>query len=185
MCIQSVGESVKVSESVGYREYARRRGCSLGAVQRAVKSGRIKDGVIRDERGRPRILPDLADAEWQANTLSDREPASARAKRERGSMKKASGASAYQAAQTEVAQLRARRERLDYAVRAGNLVDARAVENTWTEILIVTRTRILGVPAKVKQRYPDVDRQLLATLDGEIRAALEQLADPQASRAGR
>ena len=51
MCSQSVSESVRVSESVGYRGDARRRGCSLGAVQPAIKAGRIRDGAFATSAG--------------------------------------------------------------------------------------------------------------------------------------
>ncbi len=48
-------------ELISQREYARRRGISHVAVQRAVKSGRISmvDG---------KIDPELADRQWRANT---------------------------------------------------------------------------------------------------------------------
>jgi hypothetical protein len=48
-------------ELIGLREYARRRGVTLGAVQKAIKSGRIRsiDG---------KIDPEVADIQWRRNT---------------------------------------------------------------------------------------------------------------------
>ena len=48
-------------ELIGLREYARRRGVTLGAVQKAIKSGRITpiEG---------RIDPEVADIQWARNT---------------------------------------------------------------------------------------------------------------------
>lgn len=51
---------------MGLREYARHCNCSPNAVSRAIESGRIT--VERDEKGRPRINPEIADAQWAVNT---------------------------------------------------------------------------------------------------------------------
>lgn len=50
-----------MSERISQREYARRRGCTLRAVQKAIESGRIAliDG---------KIDPELADRQWAART---------------------------------------------------------------------------------------------------------------------
>ncbi len=48
-------------ELIGLREYARRRGVTLGAVQKAIKSGRI-----RPIEGK--IDPEVADIQWARNT---------------------------------------------------------------------------------------------------------------------
>jgi hypothetical protein len=50
------------------RAYARRRGVSHTAVQKAVSSGRLKDSVCRDRQGQVQIDADLADREWGDNT---------------------------------------------------------------------------------------------------------------------
>lgn len=54
------------------REYAKRRGCALRAVQVAIESGRLQKSLGTELfRGSPttRIAdPDLADREWEANT---------------------------------------------------------------------------------------------------------------------
>jgi hypothetical protein len=48
--------------SMGHREYARHRGCSLRAVQKAIEAGRIR----LDAAGK--IDPAQADRDWQSNT---------------------------------------------------------------------------------------------------------------------
>ena len=53
---------------VSLREFARRRGVSLTAVQKAIESGRVT-AVRRDEHNRlVAIEADLATAQWNANT---------------------------------------------------------------------------------------------------------------------
>lgn len=51
--------------TMGYREYARHRGVSLGAVQKAIKVGRIQPVEVE---GKPKIDSDQADRDWTENT---------------------------------------------------------------------------------------------------------------------
>jgi hypothetical protein len=55
---------------ISLRAYARRRGCELGAVQKAISSGRIAKAATRDPAtGRlAGVDPDLADELWARNT---------------------------------------------------------------------------------------------------------------------
>lgn len=51
--------------TMGYREYARHRGVTLRAVQKAIEAGRIR--VIQVD-GKPKIDSDQADRDWIENT---------------------------------------------------------------------------------------------------------------------
>ena len=51
---------------MGYREYARHRGVSLGAVQKALRAGRIS---ANEEK---KIDSAVADREWDVNTDASR-----------------------------------------------------------------------------------------------------------------
>ncbi|WP_402719127.1 hypothetical protein [Janthinobacterium rivuli] len=51
---------------MGYREYARHRGVSLGAVQKALRAGRINANADK------KIDADVADREWDVNTDASR-----------------------------------------------------------------------------------------------------------------
>lgn len=55
-------------ELISIREYARRKGCSDPAVLKAIKTGRINNGCIIDEKGNKKIIPEIADAEWKSNS---------------------------------------------------------------------------------------------------------------------
>jgi hypothetical protein len=46
------------------------------AVRKAIASGRLVDSVVRDDKGRPSLDPDIALAEWKRNTNSGRGSAS-------------------------------------------------------------------------------------------------------------
>jgi hypothetical protein len=74
---------------ISLREYARHRaelglvGATPTAVWKAVKSGRLRASVARDERGQPKIAdPALADREWTAGPLISQLVALAEALRE-------------------------------------------------------------------------------------------------------
>jgi hypothetical protein len=73
--------AVKAMMGVSLRAYARMRGCSLPAVQKAIKSKRISllpDGSIDPER---------ANQEWERNTLSGTAPTRTQAASRGGSAK--------------------------------------------------------------------------------------------------
>lgn len=58
------------------RAYARHRGCTHGAVQWAIREGRLLKSVIRDAAGRPKIRSAAdADEEWLENTKYANTPA--------------------------------------------------------------------------------------------------------------
>lgn len=55
--------------AISLSAYAKRRGCSVESVSKAVRTGRLSASVVRDARNVPAIAdPDLADKEWAANT---------------------------------------------------------------------------------------------------------------------
>jgi hypothetical protein len=68
-CHQS-SSTTETTMPTSLRAYARHRGVSLAAVQGAIDAGRLRESVIRDEHGTRKIGDvELADREWQANTL--------------------------------------------------------------------------------------------------------------------
>ncbi|MGV6850210.1 MAG: hypothetical protein ACWA5A_17695 [Marinibacterium sp.] len=57
----------------------------------------------------------------------------------------------------------------------GDLLDAQAVRSRWIEYTTSLRAALLAVPARVASQM-GLDRATTATLDSEVRAALEQIA---------
>lgn len=51
-------------ERISLREYGRRIGTSDTAVRKAIKAEKIVQGVVYDDKGKPWIIPDVANAEW-------------------------------------------------------------------------------------------------------------------------
>ena len=74
------------------------------------------------------------------------------------------------AAQARRLELRAGRE-------AGELVERRVVELSWSRHIVEARNKLLSIPSRLKQRRPDLSREDLAALDGLIRECLDELAN--------
>lgn len=157
---------------ISLRSYATRRGVSVMAVSKAIKAGRLVRSVVRDERGQPKIAdPELADREWADNTRADRVPLTGPA---------AKGGEV----PPDYAESRARREaaeaglaELELAKEEGRLVVASEVEARIANDYSKVRTKLLGVPSRVRQQDPALTAAQLALIDTVIREALEDLAD--------
>jgi len=159
MCSQS-------RRGVGLREFARRHGVTLGAVQRAIRDGRLT--VARDRRGRPRI-GDAASAarEWARTTQSDRRPVNGASARQRGT---------YIATVTSLAKARLERQELENAQRRGQLVDGAAMRARMADAFLHCRTKLLAVAAKAKSRLPHLTQADVLAIDALVRETLEDLA---------
>lgn len=161
-------------------EYARLRGITHGAVRAAIKAGRLKDCIVENDKGRIRLNPEAADAEWAKNTQHHRKPSPqplvaggltadpspgddllddipnfnvSRAKRE-----------AYQA---ELA-------RLEYEEKQGTLVDAEAVKKEAFRTARLVRDAMLNIADRIAAELAaDTDAfSVHKRLTTEIRTAL-------------
>ena len=166
----STSESLASSSPspMGIRAYARRRGVTQTAVSLAVKSGRLKASVVR-VNGAPKIAdPDLADREWRdgTNAAMVRSP----------HRTDPSGITMAEACRDQKIW-QARKAELEYRQAAGELVDRRELTTRWADVCTRVRTRLMGVPGKIKARHPELSLEQVAELTAGIREALEDLAD--------
>lgn len=142
--------------------YAKRRGVSPMAVSKAVKAGRLRASVGRDGAGRPTIAdPAVADREWAANSDESKAPSKAVSFQEARTRK--------EAAQAEISEVKLRRLR-------GELVEVQSVESHLADVFTRCRTKLLGIPSRVKQQLPHLNAADVATIDRLVREALEDLA---------
>lgn len=167
---------------MGQREYARHReelglvGTTHRAVQVAIRDGRIVNALVDGK-----IDPAIADVEWSETTLEDRVPLTgptspspdddddlpgdipslkeSRARRE-----------AAEAALAEIELAETRRE----------LVPAKDVESKLVNVIAHCKTKLLGVPARARQRDPALTGQQVDLFENLIREALDDLASPEA-----
>ena len=169
---------------VGIRAYARHRGVSHTAVQKALRAGRIQaeaDGSIDPVR---------ADRAWAGNTAAAAAPPPP--PREEVRSAEVCDVRREPAAGPSFAQSRAIREayaarlaKLEYEERTGALVRTEQVKLAWFDLLRVARDRLLNIPDRLAdtlaaENEPRRVRELLAA---EIRLVLTDLAD-QAERQG-
>lgn len=188
------------------RAYARHRaerglpGTTHRAVQKAIQAGRIQvtdDGLIDSE---------LADRQWAANSseghrrnLLQEETAKAKAKPgAKAKAKAATTAPANRAPPAPAPDLpevpeaepgmslaeasalekvwKAKLAELEFEEKSGRLVSAEEVQAKWVELVTISKTKLLALPAKCKARIPRLTGAEVGIIDELIREALEELA---------
>jgi hypothetical protein len=183
---------------MGLREYARHRGDTLSAVQKAIATGRVTaDAVRRDNEGRCiGIDQERADVQWAL--LTDPVEALRNGKLRAGAMdesaqmpladapaaEKGDNAAAladtkgYLDARTREMEFRAKRSELDYLERVGTLVSADDARGVQIQIYREHRDRLEQLPARVSQRLAaETDPQRIEhALVTEIRTTLSELS---------
>ncbi len=152
------------------KAYARHRGMSFPAVQKAIASGRISTtatGLIDSE---------VADEEWKRNT---RTRATAAAERDAGEDGDVFGAAQYNKARAVREHYQARLAKLEYEQKVGSLVSRDEVKIAAFNTLRQFRDAMLNIPdrlAAMLAAETEAARcyEILAT---EIRKALNDFAD--------
>lgn len=174
--------------------YGRRRGVTAPAVLKAIRSGRLARSVVRRDDGRLLIAdPALADEEWAASRQRARPPASVPAQTSSQppaappapspptpAPAAASSAVGDNLTLTEATarerEFKAKLAEMEYHERRRSLVSSAEVEARMVDTFAKCRTRLLGVPGKVKHAIPALSRQDVAAIDRIIRESLEELA---------
>lgn len=193
------GAARPVTEPLSQRAYARRRGCAVNAVQKAIRDGRLHESIVLVDGDAKIADPELADREWDENTRQrpdytaaeqpadapatpQSEPRAAARPRQRGP-DLPDGVPVYHVSQAVRAQAAARREaaaadlaELELAERRGQLVDATAARADVQQAYSLVKTRLLAVPTLVAQRLPQLAAEVVPVVESAIREALEELA---------
>ena len=177
---------------VSLRAYAKHRGVTLKAVQKAIESGRIHTNVDG------KIDTDRADAEWARNTgpkvrrtASTSSPASPRSEQPRP--EPSAGGLDYAMARAIIANYEARLVKLDYEERIKKLVKADEVSIAAFNLFRMFRDRLLNMPDRVVGALMAEFREALRALGinvetvglekvhgiltAEVRSFLEEFAD--------
>lgn len=165
-------------EVVTITEYARQRGITHDAVRKAITAGRLKECLVQNEKGRLRLLPDVADREWQENTQHHRRP---------GPQPVAGGIFEPAADNDDLLDVpnfnvsRAKREayqaelaRLEYEEKQGTLVNAEAVKKEAFRTARLVRDAMLNIADRIAAELAaDTDSfSVHRKLTDEIRTAL-------------
>lgn len=174
---------------MGLREYARHReaknlpGGSLRAVQKAIDAGRIS--TIADDKGRPKIDPEVADIQWGRNTDPDQ---SARANPGKdisqgggqagGSQGGEREGSRYWDAKTEREEVELAKAKLQLAKEEHSLVSRDAVERAAFEAGRLLRDMVLSVPSRLASELAAMaePQAVEARMRDELRKVLDELS---------
>jgi len=176
---------------VSLREYARQRGVSLQAVQRAISTDRIS--VVTREDGKPKIDPTVANVEWEKNTKKEHRPhnlarklqkevSDARLEKSGDKPPKENLAQdepmSYNDSRTVREAYAARLVKLEYEMKVGTLVSSEDVKQEYFQILRITRDSILNIPDRISSILAaEADAaKVHQILNQELHQALEELS---------
>jgi hypothetical protein len=152
------------------------------SVQYAITSGKIQKGVVEKE-GKIFIDVDIANQEWDPRfetTRSSVIPPGQPTAIPGGDLVPGPGVEQVVAQSVSKAKregYEAEMARLKLETLQGKLVEVEEVEQRWISIASLTRTKVMGVPSKVKQRIPELTDEQYEVLDMVCREALEELAN--------
>jgi len=172
---------------MNFSEYAKHRGVTQQAVSYAVQEGRITV-TVDPKNGKRFIDSERADGEWDKNTDYARHPEkeSAKERRENGAEKVESvpGAGSRTGNTptiTESKQIKeaflARIAKLEYERMSGKVVPLDEMNREWLKVCGAVKTKLLGIPSKLKGKLEHLTLEDIATIEDEIRAAMADLSD--------
>jgi hypothetical protein len=174
--------------------YAKHRSCALSAVQKAIATNRIK--TVLDEKGRVKIDPVQADADWEKNTdhskrsplfggppkiVQQNEPRKSRRSTAGGTPpaepqlnEPVDDSDQYRQARADREHLKLTQERLDLAERLGQIIDVRDASLLVSTALRTLRDRAMTVPFRLSAELAALTdvQQIESRLMMEIEAAL-------------
>ena len=154
-------------------------GVSPAAITHAIKKGRIVP-VQRD--GKEWIDGETLREQW-GNARSRMRNVNSRVPKPGcvGDVGKVSKAQEdlpdYNESRARTEWLKAELMELERAEKEGELVRADEVSKTWGDLVAITRTKMMAVPSKAKQRIPEIPADAFVALEEIVREALEDLAD--------
>ena len=155
--------------------YARRRGVTEGAVRQAIKSGRISIG----DDGK--IDPDLADVEWQKNTLKANYPDNAVTTSSDKSDVNPAKAANYQQAKTAHEVLKAQTAKVNLDKLKGSLIDRDKALAHVFKLARSERDSWLNFPARVSAELASKlnadENQVYSLLTEYITRHLKELSE--------
>ena len=164
-------------------------GVSRTAVYKAIKQGRLP--VVRAADGRELIRSETLREDWYAKTMAKigvgpKPPAGESAfppERPKPTPQSLTAPEPgdivpdYNDSRARTEYLKAELLELERKEKEGLLVRAAEVEAKWVEVITISRTKVLGVASKAKQRIPDLTQDQIAILEDIVREALEELAE--------
>lgn len=189
---------VKKKKLLTVPQYAAHRGKNEGAVRYAIREGKLSSSLVKDGA---KVLIDWrkADQEWIPRTEANDDPEIPVATKSKKNSKKTKSKSKIkkewdpenpydvsmlvpigvskmrkEAYEAELARIKVEKEN-------GLLVTAKDVESMWVKLGTITRSKVLGIPSKARQRIPEFTDSQYSVLEMIVREALEEISSEQVS----
>ena len=160
------------------KEAAEKMGVTIQAVYGAIKEGRLT--AMTDDKGKIVINSDTLEKEWYSKSAFKRmrtTPKDSNTVVHRSRLSNTNESiPEYEDSKARTEHLKAEVLELDRKTKEKELVPMEEVELKWCDIISNARTKLLGIPAKAKQRIPDLDTNAMSCLDDIVREALEDLS---------
>ena len=161
---------------------ARELGVTVQSVYAAIKTGRLS--AVQTDDGKILIDNRTMKKEWKSKTakklgnrFKEEKPTYVFPLKPSSSISKThESIPDYEESRARTEHLKAELLELDRKTKEKELVPMDEVENKWCDIISNARTKLLGIPAKAKQRIPDLDTNAMSCLDDIVREALEDLS---------
>lgn len=164
----------KAKVRMSLRALGRELNVSLTAVQKAIRSGRLRRSIGRDARGPYVVDVALAKREWRAGASKPANRGGSKPAPAPGNGKAAGGhARTLVEAQLRLATQRADALELANRRRRGELLDAATVEREQFQVARTLRERIFNVA----ERFADLGPVVVRRIRDELRQALGDVAD--------
>jgi excisionase family DNA binding protein len=170
-------------------EAAAALGVSRTAVYKAISQGRLP--VVRSRDGKELIQSETLREDWFAKTMAKigvgpRPPAGESAfpaprpkpiQQSLAAPEPGDIVPDYNESRARTEYLKAELLELERKEKEGLLVRSADVQAKWVEVITISRTKVMGVVSKVKQRVPDLTQDQINILEDIVREALEELAE--------
>ena len=160
------------------KEAAEKMGVTIQAVYGAIKEGRLT--AMTDDKGKIVINSDTLEKEWYSKSAFKRVRTISKDNNvvvHKSRLSKTDESiPEYEESKARTEHLKAELLELDRKVKENELVAMEEVDNKWCNIITNARNKLLGIPAKAKQRIPDLDTNAVACFDDIVREALEELS---------
>lgn len=145
---------------LGLRAYARHRGVSLSAVQKAIKSERIPTCSVK---GQVQIDPEIADKAWEQNSRPTPDL-------EQDNL--------YQVSRAEKEHYLAQLAKLEYEEKMGTLLNADEVRDNIIKLVTETKDSLLGIPDRIAPELVAISdlHEMSVKLRAEINSTLTSLS---------
>lgn len=170
------------------------RSCSVEAVRKAIRSGRLKNSVVQpDGSAKPKIDPVLANAEWELNTDKSQQknvknkPAPAaplqpyirnpEAPMSDGPPRLGDAPDLASSAKSTKEYYAAQIAKLEYEAKAGKLIDADQVRHEAFRLARSLRDRVLNIPDRLAAELAGIKdrKEIHKRISHELRIALTEL----------